>query len=426
MRKILSRPLRKPSSPSLASRGELLRRATKVYVPRLGDIMVDAKVVEWRKKDGERISKDEVLVLIETEKLSYEVQAPASGYVHLLVQPGETVPVGGVLALIAESEEELRNLGKADAKVSGVLAPPPAAVSTIEEGEAGRSVRTTPLVKRLAREHGVDTSTLLGTGPGGRITKEDVLQAVQKPAPTVDQAQPPVTSSKRLRESIPLKGIRKTIAERMHRSLQTTAQVTQVIDIDMTEMVKFREQLNSHLATSDLRVSFDAVFVKGAARTLEEMPILNSSIEENEIKVWDDINIGVAVMLNEGLIVPVVHQANKKSLIEINSNVKELVTKARNGKLLPDNVSGGTFTVDNVGVIGTEFGTPILNPPESAILRLGSIKKRPAVIDDAIVVRQMMYCAMTSDHRVIDGATSARFLVRFRQIMENPYLIAVV
>jgi len=279
----------------------------------------------------------------------------------------------------------------------------------------------------MAEEHMIDLTKVTGTGPGGRIVREDIEKAIEakkKEVPPVE-----VYEGKRVEATIPLKGMRSAIAEHMHRSLSVAAQLTSMGEIDMTEMIKLRNALLEQEEVIGARITYTDIFVFAIAKALRDNPIINSSLIGNEIKIWKDINIGVAVALEEGveggLIVPVVRNADQKSLTEINQEIRSLVEKARAGKLMPDDVSGGTFTLTNLGAFGGGWGlgTPIINQPQSAILGTGAITDRPVVRDGQIVIRPIMTYSFTFDHRVIDGAPAGKFMARVTQLLENSNLL---
>lgn len=407
--------------------------ATYIAIPKLGMAMTEAALVEWKVAEGDRVEKGDVVLVIQTEKIMWDVEASASGYVHILVEKDVTAPVGRVVGLIAETKEELEALQREPAReifttaagpaeaAPGAAAPPPAA-----RAERGVRIAVSPLARKLAEEHNVDLATIRGTGPGGRIVREDVERALA--AKKVEAPLLEAYEGKRVKATIPLRGIRGVVAEHMHRSLSVSAQLTHMGEIDMTEAMKLRNALLEQEEAIGARITYTDIFVMAVAQALKENPIINSSVIENEIKIWEDINIGVAVALEEGLegglIVPVVRNADQKSLPEISREVAALVEKARTRKLLPDDVSGGTFTLTNLGAFGGGwgFGTPIINQPQSAILGTGAITDRPVVRDGQIVVRPVMTYSLTFDHRVIDGAPAARFAVRVTELLENPSL----
>lgn len=430
--------------------------AEYIAIPKLGMQMTEATLVEWKVSEGGRIEKGDVVLTIETEKTQWEVEAAASGLVHILVPAEETAPVARVVGMIIETEAELEKLRKE----------PPGEIYTSEAGataaqaeerrkpatsvEPGipavtgerKRVRISPVARKMAEEHMIDIATVSGTGPEGRIVREDIEKAIEakergdvpvKPGAAAAVSGVPATGEvyqgKRVKSTLPLKSMRKAIAEHMHRSLSISAQLTQMGEIDVTELKQLRATLVKQEETIGARITYTDILVLAAAKVLKEFPIVNASLIENEIKLWEDINIGVAVALvggtDGGLIVPVVKNADKKSLVEINQELKVLVEQARIGKLMPDDLTGGTFTITNLGAFGGGygFGTPIINQPESAIIGTGSIVDRPVVREGQIVIRPIMTYSFTFDHRVIDGAPATMFLVRLTEVLENPGLL---
>jgi len=423
--------------------------AEYIAIPKLGMQMTEATLVEWKVSEGGRVEKGDVVLTIETEKTEWEVEAAASGLVHILMPAEETAPVARVVGMIVETDTELDKLRKE----------PPGEIYTSEAGataaqaeekqkpaasvEAGapvatedrKRVRISPVARKMAEEHMIDITTVTGTGPEGRIVREDIEKAIEakERGDVPVKAEVPATSEvyqgKRVKSTLPLKSMRKVIAEHMHRSLSISAQLTQMGEIDMTELKKLRATLVKEEETIGARITYTDLLVLAAAKVLREFPIVNASLIENEIKLWEDINVGVAVALgggtDGGLIVPVVKNADKKSLVEINRELKVMVEKARSGKLMPDDVTGGTFTVTNLGAFGGGygFGTPIINQPESAIIGTGPIVDRPVVREGQIVIRPIMTYSFTFDHRVIDGAPATMFILRLTEVLENPGLL---
>lgn len=407
--------------------------AAYIAIPKLGMTMTEATIVGWKVSEGEWVEEHQAVMEIETEKIKCDVEATTSGFVHILVDKGNKVPVGRVVGLLAKSKEELEALQKEPPKEIYTTVVEPAGAPAVEAGplpavnaEERARIRISPVARKMAEEHMIDITKVAGTGPGGRIVREDIEKAIEakKKAPPVE-----VYAGKRIKTSIPLKGMRAAIAEHMHRSLSVAAQLTSMGEIDMTEVIKLRNALVEQEEAIGARITYTDIFVFAIAKALKDNPIINSSLIDNEIKIWEDINIGVAVALEGGieggLIVPVVRNADQKSLLEINREVRSLVEKARTGKLMPDDVSGGTFTLTNLGVFGGGwgFGTPIINQPQSAILGTGAITDRPVVRQGQIVIRPIMTFSFTFDHRVIDGAPAGKFMGRVTQLLENPSLL---
>ncbi len=351
---------------------------TKVLMPRLSLTMKEGTVAQWFKREGETVKKGEPVVEVLSEKVTYEVEAPASGVLRkIFAEEGMDVPVAETLGIITAPDEELQEVVEAPKE----------------------RIAASPAAKRLAREHDIDLAQVKGTGPEGRIIEDDVrsfLQAMEI-VPLV-------------REVIPLTGIRKTAAERVSFSAQRAPHSTITMEVDMSEAAKLRERL---------QVSYTDILVKAVAKALTEHPIINSTLENDEIKVFADINVGVAVATDRGLIVPVIRNADQKSIERIASSVKEVVNKTRQGKLSKEELTGGTFTVTNLGMYGVDVFTPIINPPETAILGVGRVVERPAVVKGQIVARLIMQLSLSYDHRVVDGAPAAEFLQKVKELLEE-------
>jgi len=357
-------------------------------MPRLSLTMKEGTVVQWFKKEGDPVEKGEPVVEVLSEKVTYDVESPAPGVLRkILVQEGADVPVAQTLAIITALDEELPEIEAiaiAEVPVEGV----------------GERILASPAAKRLAREYGVDLALVKGTGPEGKIVEEDVRRFVEE-----------TKVMARVREAIPLTGIRKTAAERVSLSARTAPHSTIFMEVDMSKAKKLHEEI---------RVTYTDVVVKVVAKALVEHPVMNSTLKGEEIRVFEDVNIGVAVATEKGLAVPVIRNADKKSLTEISSVLKELVERVREGKLEKDEMTGGTFTITNLGMFGVEMFTPIINPPETAILGVGRVVEKPVVVDEEILVRPMTCLSLSFDHRIVDGAPAAQFLQKVKQILESP------
>lgn len=404
--------------------------------------MKDATLVEWKFNEGDSVQTGEAILLIETDKTKYEIEAQGAGMLHILVDVDNTEPIGKLVGLIAENAGELSSLQEdaSDAVAAAESAPEPE-VEPERKGKKpaaakpskGARVKASPVAKKLAAKEGIDLATVAGTGPGGRITKEDVQKAAatSKTVPTAAGSSFEERDGKRVKETIPLRGMRKAISDHMHQSLAVSAQLSSSGELEMTEMVKFRTELAGQEEELGTRITYTDIYVFAAAKALKAVPMVNASLIDGEIILWEDINIGVAVALTGqdalggGLIVPVVRNADQKSLTEISKELKATVAKAREGNLMPDDVSGGTFTITNMGAFGGGWGhgTPIINQPQSAILGTGGITDRAVVRDGQIVIRPMMPISFTFDHRVLDGAPAGMFTGRFGRLIRNPYLL---
>lgn len=404
---------------------------TYLKLPKLTWTMEEGSIGEWLKREGERVQKGEPICIIETEKTTDEIYAPDSGILRKIVFPaGNTVPVNQIIALIAEPDEQLpdleRIIDEARKVVAGPLKPEAVVTESVEKPKAKiigeERIKISPLARKLAEEHGIDITKIRGSGPSGRIVREDIEKAIEM-ARAVPLTVPPSSEGAKV---IPLTGMRKVIANRLSWSARTAVHVPITIEVNMSDAVKLCEAVRGEYEKrAKIRLSYTDMLVKAVAKALEENPMLNSMLENGQIKILDDINIGVAVALEGGLIVPVIRNANRKSLLDIAIFAEELVEKARQKKLLTREVSGGTFTITNLGMYGIDMFAPTINPPETAILGVGRIVKKLVVIDDKIMTRSMMTVTLVFDHRVIDGAQAAKFLQRLREILENPQLMLV-
>ena len=363
--------------------------------------MKEGTVIQWFKKEGDLIKKGEPLVEVLSEKATYEVEAPASGVLRkILALEGTDVTVAGTLGIITAPDEELPEI-EAVATTPRIEAEEAVAVPERKTVEMIKErVIASPAAKRLAKEHDINLTQVRGTGPEGRIVEEDVRSLIEE-----------VKAIPRVREVIPLAGIKKTAAERVSLSAQTAPQSTVTMEVGMSNAVKLRERIH---------VSYTDMLVKAVAKALTEHPIINSTLEDEKIKIFADINVGVAVATERGLIVPVIYNADRKTVEEIASLLKELVEKAKQGKLTKEELTGGTFTITNLGMYGVDVFTPIVNPPETAILGVGRVVERPVVVDEQIVIRPVMQLSLTFDHRVVDGAPAAQFLQKIKKFLENP------
>ena len=401
--------------------------AVSIAIPKLGWGTEPLRLVEWKAKEGSWIEQGDVVLVVTTEKITSDIEAKASGYLHILVEEENEAPIGSAVGLIAETKEELEVIQREPPKeiapaVAESQETPPvqAAAPAVARAKEGERIRISPVARKMAEEHMIDLASIAGTGPGGRIVREDIEKAIE--AKKGEAVTSVAYQGKEVKSTIPLKGMRKAIAEHMHRSLSISAQLTVMGEIDMAEVVKLRKTLASQAEVIGARITYTDIFVLALAKLLKNNPIINSSLIDNEIKLWENINIGVAVALEEGLIVPVVKDADKKSLVEINQSIKALAKKAREGKLMPDDATGGTFTITNLGALGGgyRFETVIINQPESAILGTGAITDRAVVRDGQIVIRPIMTYYFTYDHRVINGADAIRFIGSLAQLLENP------
>lgn len=405
--------------------------ATEIIVPKLGMSTKPLKLVEWKVKEGEVVKQGDIVLVVETEKIRHDIEALASGFVHILVQEEAEAPIGSVAGLIAETNEELALLQKEQpgeavaASVEAIASPHDlATVSTDATTEKDR-IRISPLARKLAEEHMIDVSRIKGSGPGGRIVKEDIEREMAAKTTAPVEVSTEVCHEKKVKSTIPLTGMRGAISEHMYHSLQASAQLTLMGEIEATEMVRLRQSLLAQEEAIGTRITYTDLLVFAVAKVLKDYPIINSSLVGNEIRIWEDINISVAVALDDGLIVPVIKNADKKSLFEISQSVKMLAKKARERTLALEEIQGGTFTITNLGAKGGgyRFETVIINQPESAILGTGSITDRAVVREGQIVIRPIITYYFTYDHRVINGIMAAQFINRLAKLLENPGLL---
>ena len=382
---------------------------THVKLPKIGLTMERGTIVEWLKHEGDAVEKGERLYVFETEKVTNEIESPDSGVLRKILAPvGTEIMVGEDIAIIAAPGEKIEELESA-AVVSPEAVSSRTEVATPKVEKGGRVI-TSPFVRSLARERGVDLSKLKGSGPGGRVTKEDVLAAATSSAGVMPE----------VAETLPFQGMRKTIAERLTQSYQTAVHVAVMVEVDMTAATKKRLNLLQEIErATGTKLTFTAILVQAVAKSLRKHPIVNSRLDGDHIKIFKSINLGVAVALESGLIVPVLHDADKKTLAEITTHLAQVTEKARNGSLVLDEVSGGTFTITNLGMFGVHTFIPIINPPESAILAAGVIEDKPVVVNGQIAIRPRMNLTLVFDHRVLDGAGAASFLRTLKEELES-------
>ena len=402
---------------------------TDVVMPQMGESIVEGTLTKWLKKPGERIERDQPLFEISTDKVDTEIPSPAAGTLaEVLVEEGKTVSINTVVARI---------------EADGAAAPPQPAAPHAEakppqvedrapvppEPASEPAGPLSPLVRKLAREHQIDLGRVKGTGAGGRITKQDVeaylaQQAAPAPAPPMEDAAPappPLPPSGQARTRIePLSGMRAKIAEHMLLSRRTSAHVTTIHRVDMTRVARMRER---HKADFQARYGFSLTYlpfiVRASSVALREFPLLNASLDGGNIIYHNEIHIGVAVALENGLIVPVIRGADEKNVLGIQRAIVDLAARARSRQLKPDEVQGGTFSITNFGSFGSLLGTPIINQPQVAILGVGTVDKTPVVVDDAIAIRSICHLSLSFDHRLIDGALADQFMTRLKQVLEN-------
>jgi 2-oxoglutarate dehydrogenase E2 component (dihydrolipoamide succinyltransferase) len=408
-----------------------------VVMPQMGESIAEGTITRWMKQLGDTVSRDEPLFEISTDKVDAEIPSPAAGrLIEIRNAVGETVPVNQVVAILetdataAVSAAPAVATAKAEAPSPAPAAAQPAATKAPAAEPAtprGEGSFVSPVVRKIASAHGIDPERVPGTGAGGRVTKKDILDFVAKggakaaSAAAAPAAAPAITFAPGMRvERQPMSPMRKKIAEHMIESRRISAHVNSVFEVDMTRIVKMREQYKAvYEQRHGTKLTMTPFFVKAACDGLRAWPVINASVEGNDIVYKKDLNIGVAVALDWGLIVPVVRNADELSIAGLTKKINDLAERARAKKLLPDEVQGGTFTITNPGIFGGVFGLPIISQPQVAIMGIGGIEKRPVVVDDAIAIRSMMYLSMSYDHRVVDGAVADQFLAMVKKGLQE-------
>jgi pyruvate dehydrogenase E2 component (dihydrolipoamide acetyltransferase) len=435
--------------------------ATQVIMPKLSPTMEEGQLSRWLKKEGDKVSMGEPLAEIDTDKATMEMQALGSGVLRkILIQEGESAPLGQLIAIIGEPDEDISAIASKAApaaKPAAPAAPEPAEAEAATDKksadaeavsgngkEPGKAQTTSgrlivsPLAARMAAESGIDLRSVAGSGPGGRIIKRDVEdlmagQPAEGPGAQTGQThlravenlpvQKSATAAASAYRDQPATEMRRTIAKRLVTSLGPVPHFFLTTEIEMDRAAEMRKGINE--LDPDLKISVNDIIIKVAAAALMQNPQVNASFQDKIVRYYEQADIGVAVAIDEGLITPIVRAADQKSLSEIASEVRDLAERARNRKLKPEEYLGATFSVSNLGMFGVDEFTAIINPPEAAILAVGAMTPKPVVRNNEIVIRQMMRVTMSCDHRVVDGATGAKFLQTFKKILENPLFLVV-
>jgi 2-oxoglutarate dehydrogenase E2 component (dihydrolipoamide succinyltransferase) len=422
---------------------------TNVIMPQMGESVAEGTITKWLKKVGERVERDEPLLEISTDKVDAEIPSPAAGLLaKILVKENETVAVNTVVAVIDGEGAAVAAGPAVEEHVTPTPAPapsvPPPAAAPAGAGPsaapgAAAEVRSSPLVRRIAREHHVDLTQVKGTGLAGRVSKKDILSYLEErqrpgvpeapPAPPVRPPSAPPPPGAPATPQVVFTGptqvvamtpMRRQIAEHMVTSKRTSAHVYTVFEAELTKVVEMRERHKEEFERRNgLKLTYTPFFVRAAVEAIKEVPVINSSVEGTNIVYKRDVNIGIAVALEHGLIVPVIKRADEKNFLGITRALQDLAERARLKRLSVDDVQGGTFTITNPGSFGGLFGLPIINQPQVAILGVGAIEKRPVVRGDAIAIRPMVYLSLSYDHRVIDGAVAEQFLGKIKKNLEN-------
>lgn len=391
--------------------------SVEITVPSLGESVSEATIAKWYKQVGDAVEMDEPLVELETDKVTMEVNAPAAGMLEAIkVEEGETVEVGVLLGSIKEGAAGSKAAPKAEAPKKDTPKPIPHPSS--ESKSSGGDKQSGPAARKLLDETGIDPKSIAGSGKDGRVTKGDVLEA-KAGGGAVKAAAPRDTGPRE--ERVKMSKLRQVIAKRLKDSQNTAAILTTFNEIDMSNIIAMRSQYKDAFEKKHgVRLGFMSLFVKAAVNALKEVPAVNAEIDGDSIIYKNHYDIGVAVGTDQGLVVPVVRDADQMSLAEIEAEIGRLAEKAREGTLAMSDLTGGTFTVSNGGVYGSLMSTPIINPPQSGILGMHKTEQRPIAVDGQVVIRPMMYVALSYDHRIIDGKESVTFLVRVKEAIEDP------
>jgi pyruvate dehydrogenase E2 component (dihydrolipoamide acetyltransferase) len=407
--------------------------ATNVVMPALGFDMTSGAVARWLKKEGEAVKQGEAIAEVDTDKATVEIQSFATGTLSkILVSPGQNVPVGTVIGIIGAPGESISapSVAPAPSSPATKTSTPttlPLVPSPIRSGEGGKVgwIKASPVARRMAETEGVNLAEIAGTGPGGRVVEKDVnaflaQRASARPAPVV----PALIAAPVPGETLELTRIRQTIARRMAESKTTVPHFYVTFDINMTNAMQMRGQLNN-LAAEDEKISVNDLVVAAVARTLTKWRMFNASYRGDKLEFHAEINIGIAVAREDGLLTPVLHDVDMKSLKEIARESRAMAERTRANKMLPQDLSGGSFTISNLGMFGVEEFSAIINPPEAAILAVGAVRKAPVVVGDEVRIAQMMKATLSVDHRVADGAQAAQFMQDLKLLLENPVKLLV-
>lgn len=404
--------------------------AIEITVPKLGLTMEEATLVAWKFKAGEAVKKEQVVLVLETDKVTFEMPSPGDGLLHPVAAAGSRIEVSQVVGYLAADPAELEQLAARHPAAEAGAAAPTAAAGPAAAGAhpptapaaPGGRVKASPVARVMAKVHGIDLNLIAGSGPGGRIVRADILHAVEKGVPPGAAPAPAAAAGELLSvaQQIPIAGVRKVIFKNMHLSLATQAQLTLHTEAAADALIRLRSRMN---AAGGAKVSYNAIIVKVIAAALRQHPLVNASVEGDLINVWRQVHVGVAMDLGKGLIVPKVRCADTKSIREISAEIDRLVDAGRSGTLTLDELTVGTFTLTNLGAWDIDDFTPIVNHPESAILGVGRIVEKPVARNGQVLIEPRMALSLSFDHRIIDGAPGAAFLKTVKDMIEEPGLM---
>lgn len=406
---------------------------TKLILPKLGMGMKEGTVVEWKKTTGESIQKGDVVVIISSEKIEMEVESPENGVLlDITAQNGEVVPVGAVIGYIGAAGEKIERTQTSEAPSLSGKEQAAAASEAVVSVATGTPVQKTevkisPVARKLAEAAGLDIKQLIGSGPQGRITKEDVEKVIANGTQTAS-ADPeqtihvPQAAAQETLERTPVSGMRKVIAARMHESLQQSAQLTISMSADVSDLLALQKQVSADVQKRyEIKLTVTDFIARAVVLALMQHKQMNSAYIENSIHAYGHVDLGIAVALEKGLVVPVIRNAERCSVIQLSQAIKSLGQRARNGQLSTEEMKGSTFTITNLGAYGVELFTPILNPPEAGILGIGAIQSTPVYVEESLQRRSILPLSLTFDHRVLDGAPAAQFLAAVKRYLEHPH-----
>ncbi|QQS41667.1 MAG: pyruvate dehydrogenase complex dihydrolipoamide acetyltransferase [Acidobacteriota bacterium] len=421
--------------------------AEKILMPKLSPTMEEGQISSWLKEEGDKIEANETIAEVDTDKATMEMTSLTAGtLLKIIVPAGENARLGQIIGVLGEPGEDFSDILKeAESSPNGAakepskeetekkpeakpVEEPEKAAAAASNGDTGGRLLVSPIAARMASENGIDLKTISGSGPNGRIIKRDIEQALEAPS----QAKPAAERSFVFGQAAEVEGasafreentspMRRTIAKRLAESIGPVPTFYLTVEIEMDRALETRKQINEAIAPD--KISVNDIIVKAAAMALTRHPFVNASYQDDKIRFYEDADIGVAVAIDEGLITPIVRGANKKGFVQISSEISELAERARDKKLQPEEYTGATFSISNLGMFGIKEFTAIINPPEAAILAVGRAEPVPVVRDGEIVVKSIMHVTMSCDHRVVDGATGAKFLQTFRKMLENPALM---
>jgi len=398
--------------------------ATKIMMPKLSDTMEEGVILKWLRKEGDKIKQGEIIAEIESDKADMELEAYDSGILRKIVVPeGGKAPIGGLIAVIGETDEDIAPLlsGAAPAPATKKSekqtssSPGPLAATPVASQPTDRKTKASPLARRLAGENKIDLSRVSGSGPQGRVVRRDLENLISGKGQAAAPASRPIIPG--TSEDVDLSPIRKTIAKRMAESKITAPHFYVTIEVDMDPAITFRDQIST---VTELKLSFTDIVIKATATALMKHPYVNATFLGDKMRQYHFAHIGIAVALEEGLVTPILRNCEQKRLDQINAELRDLADRARSRKLKPEEYTGATFTISNLGMFGVEQFAAIVNPPEGAILAVGTIVEKPVVKNGQIVIGHTMKMTLSSDHRIIDGVVAARFLQDLKTIMENP------